>query len=108
MKNVEIQFGGLKISAGEATPQEVSDLKKLLEQQMGIKITWTTPTYPYWTNPYWQYPHYTTTCETSSVGSGSATSIQDTTTYTYRSATSNDLNCISSNGLHIQNLHLTN
>lgn len=100
MKNVEIYLGGIKITVGEATPQEVADLKKLLEQQSPYKITWTAPNYYPWTTPYYQQPYHTTTC-------GTATSVDARNVATWNggiqssgvsSSTSNDSPVLGSDG----------
>jgi hypothetical protein len=94
----------VKMYGLEATgsPQQIAELKKLLDEQNPIKIKFIPQTQPYpWTTQPYIYPQpytYDKTTVNPNVWK------QDF----YCGTTSNDLNCISSNGSLIQNQHLTN
>jgi hypothetical protein len=90
----------------EATgsPSQIAELKKLLDEQNPIKIKFIPQTQPYlWTTQPYIYPqqplitYYQTGVNPDSWKKDF-----------YCSTTRNDQSCITSNGIHAQNLHLTN
>jgi hypothetical protein len=99
----------VKMYGLEATgsPSQIAELKKLLDEQNPIKIKFIPQTQPYiqplpWMVQPYVYPHqpYITYDKT--------TVSPNTWKQDFYCTTTNDQNCIASNGSHVQNLHLTN